>query len=125
LLRRWVVEVLRVLRGEDGPKPTSTYLESQLGYDYSWRAIRTERYLYAVDLGRTMQTDFIFDMKEDPYQLENLAEQEDPDAPVTELQERMVDAAFETDDRVFKAQASFNFGDSTLVFDFDMGQIER
>jgi arylsulfatase A-like enzyme len=113
------------IRGDGGPAPTSTYLEGQLGYRYAWRAIRTQRYVMAVDIKRGLETRFIYDMEQDPYQLENLAEQDDPDAPVAELREQMVDAAFETDDRVFKMQGGFNFGDSTIVFEFDTGTVQR
>jgi arylsulfatase A-like enzyme len=109
-----------VLRGESGPRPTSTYLQGDLAGDSEWRAVRTERYLFAVD--RDLGCRYLFDMDEDPYQRENLAA--DPgDAPMEELQEALVEYALRFDDRAIKRQASYDFGESVLTFEFDHGRV--
>ncbi|MFB6227737.1 MAG: sulfatase [Halobacteriales archaeon] len=109
-----------VLRGEDGPRPTSTYLQGGIAGDNEWRAVRTERYLFAVE--RNLKTRYLFDMAEDPYQRENLAA--DPgEAPIGELQEAIVENALAYDDRAIKRQASYDFAESVLTFEFDHGRV--
>lgn len=109
-----------VLRGEDGPRPTSTCLQGDMASDTEWRAVRTGRYLFAVE--RDLETRYLFDMVEDPYQRENMTA--DPgEAPIRELQEAVVENAFDYDDRAIKQQASHDFAESVLTFEFDHGRV--
>jgi arylsulfatase A-like enzyme len=77
----------------------SVYLQGRLPDDETWRAIRTDRHLFAID--RHIETQHLYDMAEDPYQQTNLAG--DPAAAdiEEELRERLFDAMHEYDDREF------------------------
>jgi len=64
-----------------------------------WRLLRTRRYMLTVD--RSLETQLLFDLDEDPYQLENLAGDPDHADTERELREALIDAAYRYDDRRF------------------------
>jgi arylsulfatase A-like enzyme len=61
-----------LLQGETMQEiPDAVFLEGKMGMPDEWRGLRTQRHLIAVDInGRTI---FMFDMKDDPFQRDNLA----------------------------------------------------
>lgn len=108
-----------VLDGDDHDL-SAVYLQGDLGLDSEWRAVRTEQYLFTVN--RNLETVHLFDMAIDPYQQSNLAA--DPDnVPIDRLQDILIDSVLEYDDRAIKRQASYNFGESVLTFEFDHGTV--
>ncbi|MEF8825767.1 MAG: sulfatase [Halapricum sp.] len=64
-----------------------------------WRMVRTDRYALMLDC--TLETRYLFDVREDPYQMNNLAG--DPSVADVEarLRERLFEFAHGTDDREF------------------------
>jgi arylsulfatase A-like enzyme len=102
---------------DDGTLADSVYVQNGLHYD-GWRALRTERYLLAVD--SDLSTRHLFDMVADPYQLEDLAgaDPDSHDVPLNDLRERLVEAAFRFDDYQFKPRSSFDFDSRAMTFDF-------
>lgn len=84
---------------EDGDRVghEAIYIEGQLPYDETWRAIRTDRYMLTVD--RRLDTRYLFDTERDPYQRENLANSPET-MPVEEaLRDRLIAMGHEYDDR--------------------------
>jgi arylsulfatase A-like enzyme len=116
-------DLSHLLAGADGPTPTSVYLEnpSYIGRipRSPWRAIRTERYLLEIIPGLGNEVTRLYDLQEDPYQQTNLADQDDPDAPVQELKAQLVDKAVETDDHHIKANAKFRGRENAVEFRFN------
>ncbi|WP_276256566.1 sulfatase-like hydrolase/transferase [Halomontanus rarus] len=90
------------VRGEEPASSTATYLEGNLPYDDTWRAIRTDECMLAID--RTLTTTHLYDMESDPYQLENLAGDNDVADLEDELRWRLFELAYAYDDRFIKAR---------------------
>ncbi|MEX1025711.1 MAG: sulfatase [Planctomycetota bacterium] len=81
------------LHGRTGILPEAVYCQEILGIGalnvhrtFSWRALRTPRYLYAEDLSGPW---LLFDLERDPYQLENLVSARDQRPTVHALGERL------------------------------------
>ena len=79
-------DLSRTLAGESDVEPVAAYLQNYMPYRQSsldpWRGVRTKRYLYARMNGKPW---VLFDVQEDPYELNNLVDQPDHAA----LQARM------------------------------------
>jgi arylsulfatase A-like enzyme len=114
-------DLSHLLLGEEGPRPTNAYMQGKIARDGEWRAVRTDKYLFAVD--RNLRTRSLFDLEDDPYQLKNLADGDVNDVPADKLQATLVENALRYDDRTVKAQASYDFGESVLTFEFDHGRV--
>jgi len=108
-------------------KPGHTYMEGfathRSQFDSPWRAIRTDQYLYTVDLD--LETIHLFDVEEDPYQLHNLANTADPDIPMTKLRRLLVESVYSFDDRKMKSLSTFDFENEERVFDFGSEEIRH
>lgn len=102
---------------DDDDLADEVYIQNGLAYN-GWRAIRTDRYLLAID--SDLETRHLFDMAEDPYQQEDLGDvdPERHDVPLNELRDRLVAAAFRYDDYQFKPRSSFDFDAREMTFDF-------
>jgi arylsulfatase A-like enzyme len=95
-------DVSGLLEGADEtPHPEGVYIEGQLAYDETWRAVRTEDAMLAVD--RQMDTRFLYDTAADPCQTENLAGAETATVREEELRDRLLALASEYDDRYLLA----------------------
>jgi arylsulfatase A-like enzyme len=93
-------DVSALLAGETAtPHPEGVYVQGQLPYDETWRALRTEQELLVLDRG--FGTQYLFDTSVDPSQTENLAG--DPAVADREaaLRETLIDAMYRYDDRDF------------------------
>jgi len=93
-------DLSHVARGDDGPVPEAAFLQG-MGHTYQWtdgnewRAARDERYTYA----RWHDgTELLFDNVEDPYQLENLADDPDHEAAYERLSSFVDDRMDNLDD---------------------------
>jgi arylsulfatase A-like enzyme len=88
-----------VLDGEEAGRDR-LYIEGALPFDHTWRAVRTDSHMLAVD--RHVETTHLYDTDADPYQQENLA----GEAP--DLEARLREALFEEmddlDDRYMTAR---------------------
>ena len=91
-----------LLRGADAtPHPEGVYIQGQVPYDETWRAIRTEDAMLAIDRG--LGTQFLFDTDADPSQMENLAGRDDAAGREEDLRETLVEMLYRYDDRDFTA----------------------
>ncbi|MCZ6598470.1 MAG: sulfatase [Planctomycetota bacterium] len=79
--------------GREGEAPRSVYLMELVGLGpmsahgiHTWRAVRTPTHLYAEDLGGPW---LLYDLREDPFQRENLVEREDLEATRGELADEL------------------------------------
>jgi arylsulfatase A-like enzyme len=95
-------DVAPLLRGEDAaPHPEGVYIQGQVPYDETWRAVRTEDAMLAIDRG--LGTQFLFDTDADPYQTENLVGREEAADREADLRETLVEMLYRYDDRDFTA----------------------
>jgi arylsulfatase A-like enzyme len=89
------------LRGDGDDPPRSVYVEGKLTTE-SWRCLRTDEYMIAVD--RDLETQHLYNMDVDPHQLNNLA----GDGTVAETEERLrealIEKSFEYDDYYFQSR---------------------
>jgi arylsulfatase A-like enzyme len=90
-----------VIDGDADP-PEAVYIEGELTSDESWRALRTDRFMLAID--EDLTTRHLYDMGGgDPYQESNLAGESRRQLEET-LRERLLDAAYRYDDRQLMAR---------------------
>jgi arylsulfatase A-like enzyme len=88
------------VRGEAAPPDEAAYLQGALAGD-GWRAVRTDRYLFAVD--RRLGPRHLYDLREDPYQTRNLVGERD--RLVDDLLETLVERAYDCRDRQITSHA--------------------
>jgi arylsulfatase A-like enzyme len=107
-------DIAPLLRGEDAtPHPDGVYIEGQVAYDETWRAIRTQDAMLTVD--RRLETQYLFDTEADPSQMENLAGREDAAVREEELRDRLLSLADQYDDRrMLAADMATRFMDPML-----------
>lgn len=93
------------LVGEACESPDSVYLQ-HLGVGWPdraeftgfWRAVRTQRWLYARFRNNAPYRPWLFDRDDDPHEMKNLAEDPDHADVVREMEERLLKWMQETDD---------------------------
>jgi len=79
-----------------------TYIEGQIPFDEAWRTLRTERYLIVVDRG--LQVTHLYDTDEDPYQMDNLADDPGAEDVRSALFERLAEQFDRYGDGYFSAR---------------------
>jgi len=66
------VDLSGLVTSKRGPEPESIYMEGRMGRPEEWRAVRKDSYMLSINAS-IRETEYLFDMKGDPYQMENLA----------------------------------------------------
>lgn len=90
------------------------YLEGQLRSDETWRTVRTDDHMLTVN--RQLDTQYFFDMADDPYQQENLAGRKEVEDQETALRERLFALAREYGDRhVVATEVATRTGSDSLT----------
>lgn len=84
--------------------PESVYLQGAIGRAYEWRTIRTQQYMLAMSLQQTdkaFAVTHLFDMKKDPYQMNNLTGNLQYKEIERELKDKLIQWAMDTKDESF------------------------
>jgi len=66
------VDLSSLVTSRKGAEPESIYMEGRMGRPEEWRAVRKDSYMLSINAS-IRETEYLFDMKDDPYQMENLA----------------------------------------------------